>query len=458
LPTLTPYPVQGLTAEQADGNILLSWDSSLSATSYVVSRSTDGVNYSTIATVGLVNQYVDSFPGVGVMYYYTITAVTSVGHFATATLTFSGQPNNGDTVSIANVVLTAGTSFAVGTTYLMTLANLLAAVNSNASLANVVTAASAGSVITIAAANVGSEGNGLQLANALTNVTSTPFATGVNPVAAQPSLPAQMVAAPPSEMSLYELRLRSQQCADRVNSSFVTTDEWNSFLRLAMYELYDLLVTTYEDYFALSQVNIQTNGTLSLYPLPDGVTNYLGGNFNGTSGAPAKAFYKATGVDLNVNTSTVTPSRVSLLKFEFIKRNQYVYPNSTSTIYGVYNMRYRVMDNSLNIIPTPAGSQNLILWYTPKLPALLADIDLTTLGFSGWLRYVIVRAAMYALDKEEGSDTSKLQGEILFLKKRIEESAANRDAGIPDKISETRTDPCYQGTGFGGGSSSGGGW
>lgn len=455
--TLTPYPVQGLTAQQADGNILLTWDGSLNATNYIISRSTDGVNYRTIATVGLTTQYVDKLPGVGVMYYYTITATTSAGNFATATLTFSGQPTAGNTVTIANVVFTAGTSFAIGTTYAQTMANLVAAINSSAALTNVVTSAvTSTSVITIAAANVGAEGNGLQFSNSLANVVGVGFATGVSPVQAQPSLPAQMVAAPPSEMSLYELRLRSQQCADRVNSQFVTTDEWNSFLRLALYELYDLLVTVYEDYFSLSEVNIQTNGSQGLYPLPDGVTNYLGGSFNGTSGPPAKAFYKATGVDLNVNTSTVTPSRVSLLKFEFIKRNQYVYPNSTSTIYGVYNMRYRIMDNYINIIPIPAGNQNLILWYTPKLPALLADTDVTTLGFSGWLRYVIVRAAMYALDKEEGSDTSKLQAEILFLKKRIEESASNRDAGLPDKISESRADPLYNGTGFGGGQN--GGW
>ena len=54
-----------------------------------------------------------------------------------------------------------------------------------------------------------------------------------------------MVAAPPSEMSLGELRLRCQETADRVNSQFVTATEWNSFIRLAMYELYDLLVTVY---------------------------------------------------------------------------------------------------------------------------------------------------------------------------------------------------------------------
>ena len=59
-----------------------------------------------------------------------------------------------------------------------------------------------------------------------------------------------MVAAPPAEMSLGELRLRSQQTADRVGSQFVVNSEWNAFIRLAMYELYDILMTSYEDYFA----------------------------------------------------------------------------------------------------------------------------------------------------------------------------------------------------------------
>jgi hypothetical protein len=163
-------------------------------------------------------------------------------------------------------------------------------------------------------------------------------------------------------------------------------------------------------------------------------------------------------MDLNVNTSTITPSRVTLQKFDFIKRNQYVYPNSTSTIYGVYNMRYRLMGNLLWIIPTPAGGQNLIMWYSPKMPQLLLDTDLTTTGVSGWLRYVIVRAAIYALSKEEGSDVSQLDQELLFLKQRIQEASQNRDAGIPDTISETRIDPAYGGTGWGSGGGGQAGW
>lgn len=348
-----PYQPQNLTAEQADGNILLTWTGSLGATGYLVQRSTDGVNFSTVGTLGLVVQYLDSLPGTGIMYYYQVAATNSSG-----TSTYSSV--------------------------------------------------------------------------------------------------AQMVAAPPSEMSLYELRLRSQQAADRVNSQFVTTSEWNSFLRLAMYELYDLLMDSYEDLFASSYVYINTNGTTQNYPVPDGCSNYLGGSYGGVSGTPALAFYKLAGMDLGINTSNNV--WVTLLKFDFIERNKYVYPNSTSTIYGVYNMRYRLMGNLVNIIPTPAGNQQIRMWYSPKLPALLQDTDVTTLGYSGWLRYPIARAAKYALDKEEGSDTSKLDAEIVFLKKRIEEASQNRDAGIPDKISNTRQDPLYGGNGFASGGGGNAGW
>ena len=347
-----PYQPQGLTCEQSDGNILLTWQGSLGATSYQVQRSTDGVNFANLATTGVVAQYQDSLPGIGTMFYYQVAAI-----------------------------------------------NL----------------------------------------------------SGVSPF----SSVAQMVAAPPSEMSLYELRLRSQQTADRVNSQFVVTSEWNSFIRLALYELYDLLVMSYEDLFSSEIAYINTSGAQQLYPMPDGVTNYLGGIYPNGSGTPAKALYKIVGMDLGVNTSN--NAWVTLVKFNFIDRNKYVYPNSTSTIYGVYNMAYRPMGNFFDVIPTPNGNQQIRIWYIPKLPSLLADSNVTTLGYSGWLRYPIVRAAKYALDKEEGTDTSKLDAELLFLKTRIEQASQNRDAGMPDKISNTRRDgSIYGGNGWGDGGNNAG--
>ncbi len=256
----------------------------------------------------------------------------------------------------------------------------------------------------------------------------------VNAGGVSPYTPSQnLVPTPTAEMSLGEIRTRSQQRADRLNSNFVTLPEWNFFINQAMFELYDLLVTTYEDLFTASPATFVVDGTRFLYPLPDGTTTFT----NGVTGAAmvAEPFYKLLGVDLALNASA--NGYVSIKRFNFADRNKFVYPNSASTIYGVFNLQYRMMGINMEFIPTPSAGQQIRLWYIPRLKQLLSDQDVTTIGYSGWLQYVVIRAAKYALDKEE-SDTSKLDQELQFLIKRIEASASNRDAGNPQTISDTR--------------------
>lgn len=248
------------------------------------------------------------------------------------------------------------------------------------------------------------------------------------------------IPSPTGEMSLYGVRKQAQQRADRVNSNFVTLPEWNTYINQAMMELYDLLVTTYEDYFPAIPVEFISDGSTYMYPLPNGITSYING-ITGASGYVAPSFYKLIGVDLAIQSAN--QAWVTVNKFNFIDRNKYVYPNSSSSIYGVFNLQYRLMGNSIQFIPTPSANQPIRLWYIPRVTELLQDTDITTIGYSGWMEYVIVRAAKYALDKEE-SDTSKLDAQIIYLKGRIEESAQNRDAGRPDTISDVR------GSGWGG--------
>lgn len=259
------------------------------------------------------------------------------------------------------------------------------------------------------------------------------------------TVPASAVPTPTGEMCLSQIRLRSMQRADRVNSNFVTLPEWTSYINQAMFELYDLLITVYEDLYVAMPIQFVSDGNTYLYPLPNGSNTFLNAlNLSQTITPPP--FYKLLGVDLQIqNTNN---GYVTVNKFNFTDRNQFVYPNSNSTIY--FNCRYRVEGNNIMFIPTPSGGQGVRLWYIPRLTELLQDTDTTTTGISGWIEYVIVRAAKYALDKEE-SDTTKLDQELLFLKTRIEESAANRDAGQPDTISNTRGVNGYWGSGQGGG-------
>lgn len=234
------------------------------------------------------------------------------------------------------------------------------------------------------------------------------------------------------EMSLGQIRICAQQRADRVNSDFVSTSEWNSYINQCMFELYDLLITVYEDYYFAQPATFNTNGSTFLYPLPNGVLTFQ--DQNGSDFVP-RPFYKLAGVDLAVNNAQ--NGYVTVNKFNFIDRNKFVYPNTSSTIYGVFNLRYRVLGDKIELIPTPAANQQIRLWYIPRLQQLLKDTDVTDVGISGWLEYVIVKAAYLALCKEE-SDTSNLEKQLIALDQRIQASAANRDAGQPDSISDVR--------------------
>jgi hypothetical protein len=256
------------------------------------------------------------------------------------------------------------------------------------------------------------------------------------------------------ELPLSSIILQAQQRADRVNSNFVTKPEWINYVNQAMFELYDLLVTVYEDYFIATPAQFSTNGSTFQYPLPDGVTSFVNG-LTYQPGYIAPPFYKLWGVDLAINTAN--NAYVTLNKFNPIDRNRYVYPNSASTIYGVYNMQYRLIGDSIEFIPVPAGNQIIRIWYIPRLTQLLQDTDVTTQGISGWIEYVIVRAAKYALDKEE-SDTTQLNTELVALNDRIRASAMNRDAGQPDTVSDIRKGGYWGGNGFGGANSPMAGW
>ncbi len=226
--------------------------------------------------------------------------------------------------------------------------------------------------------------------------------------------PINIIPANTADLSLGMIRLMAQQRADRVNSNFVTLPEWNTYISQSYFELYDLLVTVYEDYFLQTPYTFTTDGNAQ-YTLPTD-------------------FYKLLGVDCGLSNSTNAWG--TLKKFDFIARNRYVYPQITTTLLGVFDLQYRLMGNTLYFIPTPSSGQTIRVWYIPKLTQPMQDTDILK-GISGWTEYVIVDAAIKCLQKEE-SDVSILMSQKMALMKRIEESSMNRDAGQPDTVSDVR--------------------
>jgi hypothetical protein len=193
-------------------------------------------------------------------------------------------------------------------------------------------------------------------------------------------------------MMLSEIRLAAQQRADMVSSNFVSTAEWNSYINLAYYELYDILIQKYgADYFVQTPFAITTDGVNQLFALPTD-------------------FYKLLGVDIKTGNRWWPIKR-----FDFADRGRV----------------------SMNGSIPPAG-QMLQAWYAPRLTELVNDTD-TADGVDGWLEYVIVLAAAKALVKEE-TDASPLMAELQSLVARIEAAAENRDASQPSKVVDVYAD------------------
>lgn len=236
------------------------------------------------------------------------------------------------------------------------------------------------------------------------------------------------------DLSLAQIRLMAKQRADMVNSQFVSDTEWNLYINQAAFELYDLLVTSYEDYFMKAPLLITTTGS-EQYTLPTD-------------------FYKLLGVDLGLANNTT--AWITLKKFQFIERNRYVYPQINSTFFGAFNLQYRLMGNTIFFIPTPSAGQFLQIWYIPKLTQLLQDTDILT-GISGWGEYVIVDAAIRAKQKQE-DDVSVLGAQKMMLIQRIEDASQSRDAGQPNCISPTRFDDIGGSYGFPNGDGAGAGY
>lgn len=234
-------------------------------------------------------------------------------------------------------------------------------------------------------------------------------------------------------MTLSQVRLLAYQLADRVNSQFVTVPECNTYINQSYFELYDILVSSYGDeYYSATPYEFSTDGLLQQYDMP-------------------ADFYKLLGVDLGLNSGD--NAWLTLKHFNFIDRNLYYFPQLTSTYAGVYNLRYRVVGNSIMFIPVPSANQLIRLWYVPKMTSLLADTDMLD-GISGWTEYVVVDTAIKILAKEE-SDVSVLMIRKQALIDRIQSMAQNRDIGEPQTISETRKWSDFNGPGYDGPS---GGW
>lgn len=433
-----PLAPTNVILQTGNGQNLLSWNQASgisSPVSYIIYRSTDGVNFSQFGTTtGSENFKIDATVSVGTQYWYAV--LTNYYRFLVSSANATEgavYTNNGHSYTVLETI-------ASGT-------NLNCSGNGLPSASGTLTKSSGVGDSTITFSAVG----------------------GPTEEALSYSSPASITPCLPGQINLGYLRYMAQLESDQINGEFLTTDEWNFNINQSAFELYDLLVTKYgEDYFLAPPLIISLTGQTS-YALPNG-SNYLGSLVNGVwivtgSGTPAAAMYKLSGIDANISGAAPGPNAgwVPLSRANWSDRDRYTtWPAQAGALNNIYQMSYRDMGNNLFIFPVNSN-QLIQMWYVPILAQMLFDTDMLPFSISGWSEYVIVDAALKAARKEESWElVQELKSDKAILMKRIEDAAANRDVGQPNATSNVRAvmgDPGFSnwGNGFGGGGF-GGGW
>lgn len=202
--------------------------------------------------------------------------------------------------------------------------------------------------------------------------------------------------------TLLQLRAEVRQRADMQSTQFVTDAELTTSINGSYGELYDLLVSKFEDYYTKSSSATLT-GSQNQIPLPID-------------------FYKLRGLDAAGSSGS---DWCTVPRYAFSERNSYGQVGSR-ILSGQSQLSYNVLGGVINLLPETQATGTYRVWYVPRFVPLVIDADVMgdVLDFS---EYVVIDAAIKCLVKEE-SDISAMMGAKAMLIGRVNTMAAQRDA------------------------------
>ncbi len=208
--------------------------------------------------------------------------------------------------------------------------------------------------------------------------------------------------------TLAELREKVRERSDQQSSQFVTDTEMNGYINNSYAELYDILVSRFEDYYIKDPVSFSIPSASNSYSIPSDL-------------------YKIRGIDLNLDGqwSTIYP-------FNFVERNRIT--SRTRSIIGRVGVNYRLMGQKILFYPEDKAEGDYRLWYIPRYSPLSSDASILS-DVMDFEEYIILDAAIKCMVKEE-SDPSALMMMKQAIKQRIEAMASNRDSGMGERIGD----------------------
>lgn len=289
--------------------------------------------------------------------------------------------------------------------------------------------------------------------------------------------------------TLAQLRTSVQTRGGYEYSRDITAAILNEFINEAIAETYDILVSKWADYYTIPSNNLSVigtfaglsltiamsggvatttiggtpgldqrmigqrvlisnttggggvnNGVFTVIAVPSSTTiqylNPIGQNetafaasaiIDGTSAVPLPAnFYKLRKVEVKESPVTGVTDGTDWRRLYPIDLD--VSHRFTNPVYSK-GYRYRIQRDTLQLVPVPASTEVLRLYYIPAATRLSADTD-TFDGINGYEELVIQLAFKRCRDREE-IDTSSIDAEIARLTARVRTAADSRDAGEP---------------------------
>lgn len=145
-------------------------------------------------------------------------------------------------------------------------------------------------------------------------------------------------------ITLSSLRTAVRQRADMEDSNFVDPDELDAYINNSYKELYDIVVSRFEDYYS---TKLTFTLTTNIQALPSD-------------------FYKLRGLDVQ-NGSDYTP----LTKWNFGDRGRFT---RSVDLYWVLKPQYRIMGGNIEFMPETTTSGTYRLWYIPLCANMVVGV------------------------------------------------------------------------------------
>ena len=197
--------------------------------------------------------------------------------------------------------------------------------------------------------------------------------------------------------TLAQLRTSVQARGSYENSTDITTALLNDFINEAIAEVYDIIVGKWVDYYTVLSANIAVTAGTASYAVPTD-------------------FYKLRKVEMLYSGTEYR----RLFPHDLDVAHRYTTPVRQKAY------RYRLQAGNIVLVPVPASTETMRIYYIPFATRLSADGD----TFDGINNYeeLVIQLALKRCKMREELPTDDIEREVARLTMRIEKASDGRDA------------------------------